>query len=427
MPVRNRDSLAIRAPRAAADREAAIDLASKVFRHPYFVYRDYCLNEYFDPRDYDADASRIGVIDGQVVTHWGVWRQRMRVGRVAWLVAGVGAVATHADFRGRGLLARTAHAAIDAWIAEGRYDATMLFGIPGFYHRFGYVKSFTQIDYIVNSGELSAAVPGTASPEKVGLEARPELDGLYNRQYAEATGTALRPFLFNRPPGSHDAVARAQSHDGWHAWKHVGRQRVGWAGYLAVTFADHRMKVLEAAGDVEETLAAAGELARRRGCMEIHFTGLPPASGLARALRRRNVTETRIHVDNSGPMGRSLRLASMLGKLLPELTARLKRIRPDAPEGPLLTLTDPRERVTLARRGGRVVVAEAGPARGKGAPKPAGVHVSAGEATFQLLLGAAAPEETLDQAGVRVDPEALRWLNTLFPDRQPQTPPLDKY
>jgi len=60
---------------------------------------------------YDWGTSRIGVVDGTSVTHFGVYDIAMRVG-VTWLrTAGVQLVTTLADHRGRGLMTETVQAA----------------------------------------------------------------------------------------------------------------------------------------------------------------------------------------------------------------------------------------------------------------------------------------------------------------------------
>ena len=57
-------------------REMIGDLTGKTFAHHglgYWGWQEYLRREYLDPGHYDWSASTIGLLDGRVVTHWGVW------------------------------------------------------------------------------------------------------------------------------------------------------------------------------------------------------------------------------------------------------------------------------------------------------------------------------------------------------------------
>ena len=52
-------------------------------------------NGYLLNSNYDWNASRIGKVGSEIVTHFGIWNFQVRVGRARVCVAGIGAVATH--------------------------------------------------------------------------------------------------------------------------------------------------------------------------------------------------------------------------------------------------------------------------------------------------------------------------------------------
>ena len=127
-------------PRRADHLGTLSDVFARTFSD-YWTQVEYASRGYFAESPYDWDASRVGVADGQVVTHFGVWGFDMRVGRCVVRLAGIGAVATLKTHRGGGLMARTAGDCVRGMDAAG-YDMSLLFGIPNFYHRFGYVCAF---------------------------------------------------------------------------------------------------------------------------------------------------------------------------------------------------------------------------------------------------------------------------------------------
>ena len=103
------DRLELIAPDKRKHLEPILELTGKCFGH-YYEWIRYGRLGYIGSTHYDWDASRIGLIDGRVVTHWGVWGYTMRIGRARVRVGGIGAVATDGEFRKFGLMARTARA-----------------------------------------------------------------------------------------------------------------------------------------------------------------------------------------------------------------------------------------------------------------------------------------------------------------------------
>ena len=78
--------------------EAIYDLTGKTFGD-YWNWIPEARRRYFGGGIYDWRASTIGLLGDRVVTHWGIWGFKMRIGRSAVRIAGVGAVATQGDLR----------------------------------------------------------------------------------------------------------------------------------------------------------------------------------------------------------------------------------------------------------------------------------------------------------------------------------------
>ena len=152
------ENLVLIRPDRRKHRRAIFDLTGKAFGRPYWDWLDHCEHDYIDHSPYDWSASTIGLLDGQVVTHWGIWDISIRVGAAVLRAACVGAVSTHGRFRRRGLMARTAAAACRAARRAG-YDISLLFGIRDFYHRFGYVRAWPERTYVVRTADLPPGGP----------------------------------------------------------------------------------------------------------------------------------------------------------------------------------------------------------------------------------------------------------------------------
>ena len=399
-----RDDMQILAPDRRRHGRELFDLLAKTFsQRGYFDFRDYCRDTYVNHSHYDWRNSRIGLVDGRIVAHFGVWDYQMRIGAARVRTGGVGAVATHGDYRGRGLMRRVIPAAIDALRAAG-YDMTVLFGINDFYHKFGYVRAWASTPHVARLSDLPSERPD-APLRRFAVRARKDLAALYNRQYARVTGTAVRPtFQRSRRPSQ---------------W-----QGFGWAGpsgrlagYLLVSHARGTLSCPEACGDAEQVLRAAAALARKRSCYQVRFEALPYAGPLARRIRRGTCRVESHYARSGGPMVRTLHLPRVLMKMAGELSRRLARSH-------------------LARWRGRLVVADAD-ARAVLSIGRSGVRVSAegsgrhavrgGHEVTRLLLGSDEPGEIVEAAGIRLAGDARKLLPVLFPNQHPMLSPWDSF
>lgn len=388
----------ILAPDPKLHREELFDLASKVFPHPnYFAFQGYLRNGYVDGSRYDWKASRIGILDGRIVTHFGVWDYQMRVGRSRLRTAGVGLVATHGEYRNRGLMARTVAGAIPA-MREAGYDLSVLFGIGNFYHRFGYTRAWSLPHYFLEAKELPQDGP-RGKVFDLPCEPTPALDRLYNRCFATTTGTAVRPFYRTRTFGGY----LRRKCRGW------GPSRKRLSGYVLYEIEASRLKCVEAVGDPEATLRVLGRLARESACSEVQFITLPYNSALARRLRRGN-SRFELHHRRSGEaMARTIDLARTLENLSGELTRRLGTSPMAAWSGELL-VANREESALLSVRQGRIGVNAGGRSRHA---------ICGGDEITQLLLGTDDPQEIATEFQMRLSGDVKKLLPVLFPNHHP--------
>ncbi|MGC9455053.1 MAG: GNAT family N-acetyltransferase [Phycisphaerae bacterium] len=400
------DRLEIIAPDPQEHREGIFDLTAKTFAHHgrvYWGWIDHCTDGYIDHSRYDWSASSVGLLDGRLVTHWGVWDYRMRVGSSTLRVAGIGAVATHGRYRRRGLMDRTARASLGR-IAEIGYDMSLLFGRADYYERFGYVRAWSERTYVVDVADLPTQAPAVRS-RKFALRHRDDLAKLYNRQYAGLTGTAVRPTYIH---------CRHSDHWDGYLWNEGERP----AGYVVFAEFRGRLEVLECVGDGEQALRVIARQAKRRGYSQVHFSTLHHDHPLSRRLRWGTCRIETHHRRSGGPMVRTINPQSTLGKIAAELSRRLSR-SPLADWNGTLRLADAREKVDLKIDGGKVQVA---------APQGRAKHaVRGGEEIAQLLIGTAEPLEIAEVAPLRLSGDAKTLLPVLFPAQHPQLSSWDRF
>ena len=391
--------------------EAMCDMIAKVFGggRGYYPFRDFCRRVYVLPSHYDWRASRIGLIGNRLVTHFGVWDIRVRVGTARVRVGGIGAVATHGDYRMRGYMARTARVSVAA-MRDGGYDLSMLAGISDFYHRFGYVRAWCSSIYTVTVSDLPAERP-TGRVRRFTPGHREDITRLYNREHAHLTGTAVKPTY---PRGTYPRPMEG------YRWTDARGRTVG---YLLLRpdknlqCADKNLQCVEAAGNPDQALRALAGLARRRGFREVTFDTLHDRCRLIRRVRQGTCRVETRHLRSGGDMVATINLAATLDKMTPELGRRLRASPLENWRGKLV-VADRRETVTLRIDRSRVGLARGGRSRHA---------IRGGDAIAQLLIGTNDPAVTLETARMRVTGDAGRLADVLFPNEHPMLSLRDRF
>jgi hypothetical protein len=388
--------LQISAPDPENDGPKLIDLLSKTFpvSAGYWQAERVCRDGYLLKSNYDWNASRVGKLGGQIITHFGVWRLQIRVGRARILTAGIGSVATDGHHRKRGFLRQTANATLDA-LRDSDYDVSLLFGIPNFYEQFGYRRAWTFLNVTIESHQISTeTIPGKL--ERCRSAARADLATLYNRENASLTGTAVRPvFPLGNPLVESDA----------YLWKQ--HQQV--AGFVFVGSVGNTLEIRSWAGDPEAILAVVRRLARARGLATIRFRWIHYQSKLSRFLRRQSCDFKSDYCSSGGPMIREISLERFARRLLPEFEQRLKDSYLSDWCGDLF-LDDSQEAVTLRIKQGQIELLPGTRSENS---------ISGGEAIVQLLFGTDDPQETIDAGGIRLRGQAKFLVPVLFPNEYP--------
>lgn len=396
--------LELRAPDPARDREALFDLTAKVFGGPfgYWNWVRYCREGYWSDRMYDWSASRVGLIDGRLVTHFGIWGYRMRIGSATIPVAGVGAVATHGEFRKRGLMDRTAREVIPR-LAEAGYPVSILFGIGGFYHRFGYAVGWPEEAYRLAVNDLPRLGDDAGMGRPATAADRETIDSLYNAENAEITGTVVRP--------SFDRYRFGESRG--FVIERKGRIR----GYFFFEKDHGRWIITDVAGDPDGVLPVLRQQAEADGIPSLRFSNLPRHSRMARRLRLMECEVRTEYQANGGPMIAVLDPASAIEQVLPELDRRVAAS----------SLEEATRHLWIATDYGDVHLTIRGDGCALSAPLETAHVIEAGRHFGRLLIGTAPPEDLADRGDIGFHGDALRFASALFPAQEPGHAEWDMY
>jgi predicted N-acetyltransferase YhbS len=397
-------SLRVISPVQSEHTEQVIELCAKTFGG-YFNFRNDLRKWYLLNSPYDWEASAIGLANGQIATHYGVWDYQMRIGKGVVRCGGIGCVATHGDYRKQGLMAQTVPHSL-ARMKDRGYDLTILFGIWDFYHRFGYVQAWQETTWIIQRDRLPKDLP-KVKYQSFTAEPRENIATLHNRHNAQFTGAAVRPMF----TAKYSLFRGGLEGYSWNDAK--GKL----TGHVLLYQDGTRLVCIEATGEPDAALAVLGSLCKKKAANEIRFETLPYLSPLAKRLRQLTCRVERQYIKSGGAMVRVVNLKSCLQRMEQELSDRLQQSDLDGYRGELL-VRGPEAGVGLKIAKGKVTVAD------RVSSKSA---LRGGFEIAQLLMGTGDPMETCESGQMRLSGEAARLVKVLFPNEYPQLHQADRY
>ncbi len=258
-------------------------------------------------------------VGGEMVSELWVVDVTVRAWGAELRSAGIAGVATPAPHRMKGY-ARRLMEACERFTADQGYDISTLFGIPDFYHRFGYATICPEYEIRIELDALKMDGPA-ASLEEVRPSDWDPIARMCNAAYAALDGTVVRHEGAWRGPrqGSDwDRTPRAL----------VSRDPHGRPAAYAVVDAELTERCLAvsdaaASDDAAAELLANGlaQLARASGASAL-LARLHPRTGLGPLLTRYGGPAATTRPDNAGYMTRIVDLEAVLRKCTPALTAR---------------------------------------------------------------------------------------------------------
>jgi RNA polymerase sigma factor (sigma-70 family) len=346
---------------------------------------------------HDWKASRVGFVDDQIATYFGLYDLELRIGSARVRTAGENLCYTHPDYGERfgDAMDQTARAAIAALREQGYNMAISL--CKDEFLRYGFVPVWRANEWTVATAELPE-VGSDLVLEEFDLIFREDLAEIYNCENELLTGSTVRPtYLNNKEPGGFK---------GW-LWKdEAGSAR----GYVAGGDEGRDVYIDDHAGPVEEVLQALAMLARRAEKDVVRCRRLHDRSALGRALKKLPSCAVQQMKGRQNYYARIVNAKSLFEKLAPELARRLAQFPLLQWCGDLVIAVDGEE-VALRIKGGDINIVETDKSEHA---------IRGGQEIARLLLGADVPEEVVAAGGIELSGDAEQLIKVLFPAQQPQ-------
>ena len=329
--------------------------------------------------------------DGRIVSFLEVQPKRMHIGRALVRMAGIAAVCTDAEFRKKGYNRRLWADSIEFMEREG-YDISILYGIPKYYHRYGYSEIMARhmVTMAPSDFEDAPAKMKSAALTKADMKA---VCTLYNTQARFRDGNIERKSMARPERGLK-----------------VSDKRGRIAAYALYRESEGTLEVRDAAARdgaaARELLGAIQRTAHREVAGHIKVL-LPPGYPLTDVMRRYNCVYRRVHKRNRGCMGRVTNMARLVKTMRPEWSYLVSRSEFAGANFELvLKVGDETLRISSDGAGVKSALVHAR-AWGRVAP----------ERFMQMLVGYRAVCEVADESDVRLSRRDMRLVEVLFPER----------
>jgi len=138
-----------------------------------------------------SEGTSLELVEGtEVVSSVTVVDLQMRIGRTSVRCGGIGGVGTPPEHRMKGYSRRLLENAVQFMTQEG-YHVSALFGIPSYYHRFGYAPALVGSEFSMATRDMECAHSNCVSREFEPADA-PRIVSLYNQLNEARTGTIVR-------------------------------------------------------------------------------------------------------------------------------------------------------------------------------------------------------------------------------------------
>jgi len=394
----------------------ANDLMAKVFVGNY--YKNLALLQSLGEGypGYLREHTRIALFNGEVAGALRITTDTIRIGEARLRSGGFGWVATHPDFRHKGV-ARELMADTLSYMHRQGYHVSMLFGIPNFYHRFGFATTLADYSTHIRVAELIAPPNPALLPDVFkGYKVRkckpgdiPTIQKIHETGDADTACSLLR--------------IRMHYTRRWERWQET-RVLTNTAGkvlgyYLPEEFQGNWQ--IREVGTTDQTSASAllyhlAQWAHDK-YLSILRISAPPFHPFIRYVTQFTSTHETLNIRNGEGMMAVLNLEETLESMLPEWESLLAASALNNAKVEVSIFVGRQAFHIRANRG--VVDIGAGGAENK-------LSLSAQD-LIHLLSGYRHLEDVLAQKRRILSPAAQEFLSVIFPKRAPYVWPFDRF
>jgi predicted acetyltransferase len=345
------------------------------------------------------EHTRIALIDGRVVAALRLTTETLQIGEARLKMGGIGWVVTAADCRRRGLASRLLRDTMTLMRAH-RYHVSMLFGIPNFYHKFGYATSIVDHSVSLDTTEaLCCDNPFSVHRAKPGDI--PAMVKLHQRGESQIACTLIRNSSHVRNKWTR-----------FSEWFVLRDDRGKVVAYFLVGRNNNTLCIEEAGleefGLAAAVIASVAEIADRESLAHIRFF-LPPPHDLSRYLQQFRATFEARRDRNAGGMLAFVDVGETLESMIPEWESRIAD-SPACDARTELTLVLNHDSFRIRVNRGAVDVA-AMPGRNK--------LTVTNEELIHLITGYRSIFDLLEVARTVITRDARLLASAIFPSRHP--------
>ena len=335
----------------------------------------------------------------------------LRIGSVVVKMGGVAGVGTDEAYQRRGY-SRLVMEESTRYFTETGHDLAVLFGIPDFYHRFGYTPTLPVTTVTIKVQDALPVIPHRAR-EAYTVRPLEESDwdavlALYADNNRTRTGTLVRP----RETWTGYQHGTAWSVKKTDTYVAIDDGNVV-SGFVTLDAVEDACRVGDLGGRTAAVftplLATIAEQAQCRN-VETFEIKLPPDHPFTLFCRRCGAVVSTVYEHNRNGMARIIGLRSLAEKLAPLFTERLRGALPEATPGALELRTDIGS-VTLEVTDGAVRVADA--------VSPTWIAALPQMRLTQLVFGFRGVEDIAQEDDVDIPADAVPLLHNLFPIGNP--------
>lgn len=400
-----RNEIEVKPVETGEDLRLANDLMAKVHYADYFealAWLESCGSGF---PNYLREHTRIAMRQGQLAGALRLTTDTVRIGEARLKMGGLGWITTAPSHRHHGVARNLIEDAL-RYMKKNGYHVSMLFGIPNFYHRFGFATALADYAIVVSCAEAVGA-------SHAGFKVRPAKPGdiaaiqkIHSANDVETACSVLRT-----------AARITNQWDRWSKGLRVITTEQGKVVAYLHARKEHDDFIVAEIGIAEGTsgavervcravLAVAAERAFEESTGRIHFQA-PPAHPFARFLTRFVSTHEKHLTHDRGGMMAFADVGETLESMIPEWENLLASS----------ALRDRRTEVTLVLGNASFRVrANCGAVDVSNAPGKNRIGLNTAD-LLHLVSGYRHPEDTLDARRRILTPEARMLVREIFPKR----------
>lgn len=403
------ENLEIRAAKNQSEVKEAMQLMASVAPLDSFVANNW-LN-YMSSRypNFNNEHVRIAIYKGKIVSTLQITTDVIRIGEARLKMGGLGWVSTDVQYRNKGIASALIQNAVQ-YMTANSYQVSMLFGIPNFYHRFGFISTLPEYYANITTRELLTIKP---IPHKI-------------RKVKPGDILLLRKIHDEEDVDVSCSIIRTQAHFTV-KWKEWSRAKVitdlngKILGYFLPKITDKNTLLIEEIGSInievsDTILFEIGKLAEKEKVGMVQIAAPPCHLSIRTLIKRRSIHETHYKRDEGGMMA-IINEEETLECMTPEWEKLIQQ----------KSLIDKEDEVTLIisgtpfcfhfRKGSIAIFKKLGKNK-----------ISIDRTDFvRLLTGYQYTEDVLNKKWFVLSSTAREFLNTIFTKRCPYVWQMDRF